>query len=301
MIASRLSGARELLAFFFCAVAIASAQGKIIEEQIRVPVEVTNIRGDHVTQTIVVGLFHDDAAPKPYPVLVLNHGRAYQASQRTTVRVSSFSSAARWLVGFGFIVAVPIRVGYGATGGEDVEYSGTCKRKNYPPAYFAAASQTLSVINALRRRPDVAKDDAVVMGQSFGGTAAITVASLNAPGVRAAINFAGGGGGNPDTRPQNPCSQAGLEHLFADYGKTSRIPTLWVYSKNDMFFGPNLPRDWFAGFRAAGGVGEFAQFPAFSTNGHLLFSRGADLWQPRVQSFLNHLGYVRSAHHQGRP
>jgi len=296
MVILGLSRTRALSALLLAA-ALASVQARVVEEQIRVPVNVTNIKGDRIAQTIIVALFHDDAAPKPYPVLVLNHGRSYKASDRAAVRASSLSGPARWLAGFGFIVAVPIRVGYGATGGEDVEYSGPCNRKNYPPVYLAAASQTLSVINVMRQRPDVAKQDAVVMGQSFGGTTAITVASMNAPGVKAAINFAGGGGGNSDDRPQNPCAQASLEHLFADYGRTSRIPTLWVYSRNDMLFGPRLPRDWFAAFRAEGGVGEFEQFAEFGTNGHFLFTSGADLWEPRVQSFLTHLGYRPLAHH----
>ena len=67
--------------------------------------------------------------------------------------VKDYSDAARWLTGFGFIVAVPIRVGYGLTGGEDVEYSGGCNRKNYPPVYKAAAVQTLAVLERCASAP----------------------------------------------------------------------------------------------------------------------------------------------------
>ena len=130
------------------------------------------------------------------------------------------------------------------------------------------------------------------MGLSFGGATAITVASLDPPGVQGAVNFAGGAGGNPIDRPQNPCSQPALKRLFAGYGKTARMPTLWIYSENDQYFGPALPREWFAAFKASGGVGEFAPFPPVGSNGHYMFSRAPALWQPRVREFLAAIGYT---------
>lgn len=276
-----------------CAAFGASTTGeaRIIEEQIKVPVSVESARKKRVEQEIVVTLFHDDAAPRPYPVLVLNHGRSAYSAQRAAMGRARYTDASRWFAGFGFLVAVPTRVGYGVSGGEDVEDSGACDRKNYPPVYLAAAVQTLKVMEMLRARADVAKDRAVVVGQSFGGATAITVASLNPPGVQGAINFAAGGGGNPDTRPEDPCSQPALRRLFAGYGKTARMPTLWVYSENDRYFGPKLPKEWFDAFTAAGGAGDYVLFPPVGDNGHALFTRSPQLWQPRVQEFLNTLGY----------
>ena len=228
-------------------------------------------------------------------MLVLNHGRAGSAADRAGLRTSDYAAAARWLTRFGFIVAVPVRVGYGVTGGEDVEDSGPCAQKIYPPPFHAAAVQTLAVLNVLRKRPDAAKDRAVVMGQSFGGTTAIAVAALGPPGVQGAINFAGGGGGGPVSHPQHPCSEPALHSLFASYGKSVHVPTLWLYSENDMYFGPTFPAEWFEAFKAAGGAGEYVRFPPVSNNGHLLFSRGTELWHPRVQQFLASLGYRQLA------
>jgi dienelactone hydrolase len=57
----------------------------------------------------------------------------------------------------------------------------------YPPGYAAAAQQTLAVLEAVRQRPDAARDRAVVMGQSFGGATAVTIAGLNPAGVQAAF------------------------------------------------------------------------------------------------------------------
>jgi dienelactone hydrolase len=270
---------------------VAPAKARLVEEKIMVPVRAVTIQGKEVAQKIVVTLFYEDAAAKPYPVLVINHGRSAQREERTAPGRMRMAPISSWFAGMGFLVALPTRMGYHSSGGEDVEYSGACKSKNYPPVYAASAAQTLQALEVLRSRPDVARDRTVFLGQSFGGTTSITLAALNPPGVQAAINFAGGGGGNPKTMPQQPCAQPRLKALFSDYGKTARVPTLWVYSENDMYWGPKLPKEWFDAFRTAGGIGEFRQFPPLGDDGHRFFSRARETWQPRVLEFLRANGY----------
>jgi dienelactone hydrolase len=267
------------------------ASARVVQEEAQVDVRVADVEGRTVERKITVGIFYEESVPGRRPVLVLNHGRSPKAAERASVSVAQMAAAARWFTRLGFLVAVPIRVGYGTSGGPDVEYSGTCARKIYPPVYQAAAGQTLAVLEAMRARSDTAQDRAIVAGQSFGGTTAITIAALAPVGVQAAINFAGGGGGNL-AEPQSPCRKDRLLQLFSDYGKTARMPTLWIYSANDQLWGPTLPRTWFDAFRAAGGNGEFAPFPPLGEDGHRLFSRAPQLWQPRVLEFLRPLGYT---------
>ncbi len=282
---------RLLVAGAALLVAATASHARLREEQLDLPVQVVDAYGKPVEQLIKVTVFSDDTNPRPAPVLVLNHGRAAEAEGRAKVGRARYTDASKFFVQRGFIVAVPTRIGYGVTGGEDVEYSGTCSHKNYPPGYAAAARQTLAVLEAVRQRPDAAKDRAVVMGQSYGGTTAVTVASLNPPGVQASINFAGGGGGNPKTQPQQPCAPQLLERMFRSYGETARIPMLWVYTENDMYFGPRYPREWHQAYTAAGGKVEFVQFPPHGDDGHLLFSRYPEVWQPRVGEFLDTHGF----------
>lgn len=267
------------------------AQATLREEQIDLPVKVNDAYGKAVEQTIKVTVFHDDANPQPAPVLVLNHGRAADAEGRVKLNRVRFIDASRFLVQRGFIVAVPTRIGYGVSGGPDIEDSGPCNAKRYPPGYAAAAEQTLAVLAAVRQRPDASKDRAVVMGQSYGGTTAVTIAALNPAGVQASINFAGGGGGNPKTQPQRPCAPQVLERMFGNYGKTARIPMLWIYTENDMYFGPELPRQWHAAYVATGGQAQLVQFPSQGDDGHQLFSRFPQLWQPKVAEFLDAQGF----------
>jgi hypothetical protein len=117
------------------------------------------------------------------------------------------------------------------------------------------------------------------------------LAAENPPGVLAAINFAGGGGGDPKGRPQNPCGADLLKRMFANYGKTARIPTLWIYTENDQWMGHKLPREWFDAFRVAGGMGEYVLFPPLGDDGHGLFSKAPAIWQPKVLEFLRANGY----------
>ena len=264
---------------------------KLVTEIIQVPVTVRNGYDKEITREVVVTVFHEDSTPQPRPILIIGHGRAADPVARAKAGRMTYITNARWFAQMGFLVAVPTRIGYGVTGGEDAEDTGDCSRKNYPPGYTAAAVQTLKVLDVLRQRPDVHPDRTIVMGQSFGGAMAITVAAQNPPGVQAAINFAGGGGGNPTTKPQDPCAAWALERMFAGYGKTARIPTLWVYTENDQWMGPKHPRAWFEAYKAQGGVGAFVLFPPHGKDGHGLFTTSPVVWRTTVFEFLQANGY----------
>jgi dienelactone hydrolase len=290
-LAPRRNGPAALWTACLLSTATAPLHAKIVEEVLKVPVKVENAWGKGWTQDIVVTVFTEDKMAKPYPVLVLNHGRATDAQGRQALGRARYSANAAWLARLGFMVVVPTRVGYGESGGEDVEDSGSCERRSYPPVYAAAADQTLQVLTEIRKRPDAAPDRTVLMGQSFGGATSVALAARNPAGVQAIVNFAGGGGGDPDKHPEQPCSPWALSKLFADYGKTARVPMLWAYSENDRFWGPRLPKTWFDTFKDNGGQAEFAPFPPVGQNGHSLFTAAPELWRPRVLSFLQAHGY----------
>lgn len=117
---------------------------------------------------------------------------------------------------------------------------------------------------------------------------------MNPEGVKATINFAGGGGGNPVTQPGQPCAPYRLEQMFGNYGKTARIPTLWIYTENDLWMGAKYPPQWHQAFVNAGGVGEFVQFEPNGKDGHGLFTQAPEVWRPKVQGFLRQQGLLPS-------
>ncbi len=292
---ARRNGPASLLLMAASLALCASAHAAIQETVVRLPARVSDTYGKVIEQEFVLTVFEDDApTPAPRPIAIVLHGRAADADKRAALGRATYRANARWLVRQGFVVAVPTRIGYGETGGEDVEDTGSCNNKIYPPGYQAAAEQAIVTLRHMQQRPGADPNRAVVIGQSYGGATAITLASLNPPGLKAAINFAGGGGGNPETHPTQPCAPQRLEQMFARYGKTAKVPTLWIYTENDQWMGPKYPAQWHQAFVAAGGTGEFVQFGPNGKDGHGLFTQAPDVWHARVTSFLKQQGLLPS-------
>src|SRR5438093_304979 len=127
-----------------------------------------------------------------------------------------------------------------------------------------------------------------VVGQSAGGFGAMALASLNPPGVRAIIVFSGGRGGHAEGKPNNNCAPDRLVETVAEFGRTARIPMLWIYLENDTFFGPALSKRMYEAFRAAGGKVEYHLLPPFDDDGHYFVDspKSIPIWAPIVTRFL---------------
>ena len=282
-IAPILLGASLLLA-------AGTAAAEMVEELVRIPVTLRHEILGEIRHELPVTIFRDDARPRA-PFVVLGHGRATSAAANAALGQARYTPNSRYLVSLGFAVFVPTRIGYGIAGGQDLEHSGACAAKRYAPGYDAAAQQTRAVVAYARGRPDIDPGRGLVMGQSYGGATAIAVAADPPEGVRAAVNFAGGGGGRPSTHPGQPCSPEAMERLFGGYGATARIPTLWLYAPNDRYMGEHHPREWFEAFRRAGGAGRFVALPAHGEDGHSSFTRNPDAWRPAFEEFLREAGF----------
>lgn len=265
------------------------ARAALIEDNFEVSVTVRTIYNQTHTQKIQVTVWRDDTRDKA-PFLVIQHGRPTSASGIATMGRQRYATVSDYFVSRGFVVLIPTRAGYGASGGEDVEYSGPCHGRMYEPVFASAAGQTLAVLEHARALPYVDTSRGIVVGQSFGGATAIAVAALNPPGVLGVVNFAGGSGGDPVERPANPCRSDLLQKAFASYGKTARIPTLWLYSENDRYWGATLPRRWYDAFVDAGGSAVWAPLPSFRQDGHMSFGGNRAAWVPAFEAFLETLG-----------
>jgi dienelactone hydrolase len=284
----------RLAALLLLAAAAAAAHGKTLEETIELRATVRTMYGREVSHPFTVTVFRESTRARS-PFLILNHGRSFKPEEMAKMGRVKYTANSRYFVAKGFAVFVPTRIGYGVTGGEDVEYTGDCNRRNYPAGYEAAAQQSLVVIEYARAQPYVDPQRGLAVGQSYGGTTAIALAAKAAPGLVGAVNFAGGGGGNPEKQPGRPCRPDLLESLFAGYGVHARLPTLWIYSENDKYFGKDLPRAWFDAYRGKGGAGAFVQLPpldpAKGDDGHATFTRDPVAWRPHFEAFLRETGF----------
>ena len=261
----------------------------IREAIVRVPVTVKDAFNKEITGDVLVTTFRPQG-PGPFPLVVMNHGR--KSATRAQDPRQRFEPIARFFIRKGFAVAVPQRLGYGVSASAgDPEHLTSCENPRYQPAGDAAAVQVLAVVAHMRKDADIDPNRLVIMGDSVGGFTTVATAATKPDGLVAAINIAGGNGGNPVT-PGNPCKAHLLESTFAAWGKTATAPMLWMYSENDQYFNPKNARAWFDAFTKAGAKAEFKLMPPFGDDGHALLVRANDLWQPVVDEFLARHGFT---------
>jgi dienelactone hydrolase len=225
----------------------------------------------------------------PFPWLVMSHGTApTPAANRTIGRYRSLNPIREW-VRRGYAVIVPVRRGYGASGGATFGDSyGTCAKPDFRRAAEGAALDLLATIEWARGQPDLDQTRWLLVGQSAGGFASIYTASKRPQGLVAVLAFAPGRGGRPDTHPGLPCAPEPMAQLFAAIGPRITVPVLWFYAENDAYIGPAAATRWFESFSAAGGRGALVMLPPFPENrGHGVYpsAKGTPLWTAAVAKF----------------
>jgi dienelactone hydrolase len=233
----------------------------------------------------------------PFPLVVINHGSNQNALARADFNLSAYHKLAYWFLAKGYAVALPIRPGHGATGGPYFEDQGRCDDVHYRKSGLATADSIRAAVDYLTAQPFVRKNGVLIVGQSAGGWGALALASRNPAGVQAVINLAGGRGGHVDGRPGNNCAPDRLVSAAGEFGRTARIPTLWLYAQNDSYFAPALSEHMFAAFHNAGGTAEYHLLPPLGAEGHIRMTNDAAiaLWAPIVERFLQSLPNEKTA------
>lgn len=224
------------------------------------------------------------------PVAVINHGSPADGSQRAKMVPPRYSALSSWFMSRGYVVVLPLRRGYGETGGSWAEGYGSCQNPNYYHAGLQGAADIKAALDFMRAQSYVAADRSLIVGQSAGGWATLAFSSQNPAGVSGMIDFAGGRGGHqklPEGGIGN-CTPNALVTAAGRYGATARVPTLWIYTANDSFFEPSLARRMFEAYNAAGGKGVYRPLDAFGRDGHNLAGSdsGVSMWQGPVSEFL---------------
>lgn len=272
---------KRLIAVFAVLLALAAparAAG-LVEESVGLPVSFG--RGRTLTLDALV-IRPDDG--RPHPLAVLNHGAPRKAEDREGMSPRTMRAQAREFARRGWTVVAFMRRGYGESEGDYVESSGKCVAPDYETSGRTSADDIRAVIRAMADNPHVDASKVISVGRSAGGFATVALTADPPPGLVAAISFAGGRG---STGPDEVCVPQRLADTFGVFGRTSRVPMLWVYSENDHYFGPDLARRFHSAFTRAGGKAEFIAAREFGSDGHNLFSQGgAPIWTRYVDDFL---------------
>jgi dienelactone hydrolase len=240
----------------------------------------------------------------PHPVLLFAHGRAGDAASRVQLKQPVPLGHVRYWLGRGYAVVAPVRPGYGESGGADLESSGagysdsgSCTRQPDHSRTAKAAIHAMGfALNWVREQPWANKDRILLEGQSVGGLATVALCASQPPGVVGCINFAGGAGGDPARAPGKMCAPEKMTELMRSYGQSTRLPSIWLYAENDLYWGADPPRQWHAAFAQAlaehhKAPHEFIQTPALEGNdGHRLLHVGGRLWSVPLNAWLKKHG-----------
>ena len=229
----------------------------------------------------------------PYGAVILNHGTPGSASGRARESTELLINAAAVFARRGYVVVLPLRRGFGATGGEFAEDPGTCANPDYRRGEQAAADDVMSAYDYARALPYVDGRRMILAGQSAGGMVSMfTAGTRNPEGLVAVLGFAAGRGGNPDFRPGVPCAVEPVARLLESVGKTVKVPVLLHYAENDQYFNAATSKLWYQRFAAGGAPAEYVLQPAFGRDGHYIFSEtlGVRYWLPAVEQFLGKHG-----------
>jgi dienelactone hydrolase len=233
----------------------------------------------------------------PFPLVIMNHGVSLNPIDRSFFPLVEFRDAAKWFAKQGYLVVAPVGTGYGASAIDMPEHGlygpffskvGKCSNPNFHAPGLAVAQVDLWIIGYLAAEKRIVPKDVIVVGQSAGGWASIALSSLNPPQVKAIITFAAGRGGRVDGKPNNNCAPDKLVEATGEFGRTSRVPMLWIYIENDTFFGPALSKRMHEAFTAAGGKAEYHLVPPFGSDGHFFIGSpdAIPIWWPLVTKFL---------------
>ena len=217
----------------------------------------------------------------PFPLVIINHGKA-NGPPGLQPRYQPVS-AARYFVERNYVVFVPMRSGFSNSSGNYI--GGGCNIESNGLAQAEDVATTLAYAHA---QPYVDKSRSLIVGQSHGGWTTLAYGAINSDAsVKGLVNFAGG-------LRQDQCSgwRGALGKAAAEFGRRTKVPSIWLYGDNDSFFAPDVYSDMFENYRRGNPDAELIAYGTFGTDSHALFSSkdGRKVWEPYVERFLQKVG-----------
>jgi dienelactone hydrolase len=262
------------------------------EQFVLLPIAVKTVDGIVHQREFVLTIFKP-SGPGPFPTVIASHGRSMEGrSEYGRSQLLGY-----YFVRRGFAVLVPTRVGYGVSGYDidperSLKFGMDCDTSRYAPLAENILAHIRESITYAKQQPWVDAERLLLAGNSAGGFGSIVAVGDLQTRILAVVNFAGGAGGESE-RPGRPCNPGDVETRMADAARKRPVPSIWFYSENDRLWGPEVPRDWHAGYVRAGGLAELHMLPPLGQDGHLIvYGRaGIKLWRPHLDRFLTTLGF----------
>lgn len=274
-----------------------TAKNLVQPQLIKIPIKGAGVFGGEVAMATHLYKPNGDG---PFPVVIFSHGRAPERADRENLKQPVLLGHGNFWLNKGFALIAPTRPGYGETGGVDREdaggnwRAGSCRGEpDYAKVAEFAGATVLAALDWLRPQPWVRTDKILLVGQSVGGLTSVAAGARNLAGVVGLINFSGGTGGSPDLSPGRSCRPELLTQLYLQFGKTTKVSSLWLYAENDLYWGADAPKEWHMAFSAGGSKTRLVMTPPVPgvSDGHRLLAAGGRLWSPHVNTFVKELEF----------
>jgi dienelactone hydrolase len=219
------------------------------------------------------------------PVALIAHGKPANLQSMLDDHAANFTEVARDLASRGWLAVAVIRRGFGQSDGP-MPAPVSCQSTSFIPRFTADADDLEATLDLVAQRPDADPTRMIAIGVSAGGAAVTALSARNPKNLRAVINISGG------LRMESCSKEEALVQAFKEFGAKSRVPALWMYARNDSFFGPDLVGRMRDAFLNGGGDVKLVMFDSIGQDGHALFSRGDGRykWLPEMDGFLRFHG-----------
>lgn len=202
---------------------------------------------------------------KRHALVIMNHGRLGLRPERDPKTVLQLQQLNRALAEHGYVTMMLVRRGYGNSDGPDCELKETAGESG-----LEAAKDVRAALEYMHTKDYVLEDCVVIAGVSQGGWTSLACATLPLKGVRGVVNLCGGvayagmgASGRVTQEVQDRWARA-----CGKYGRSTKVPSLWIYSENDVNHASAAVHRMFTTYQKNGGKGTLLIKPPYRGNGH---------------------------------
>lgn len=272
-----MTGARLaiLLATFVCMAASAARSDDLTEAPVSFPVTI----GANTVRLEGLVVKRSDAQGR-LPIALFTNGGAATATAGAAVTSATYAHNARDMARRGWLAVVMIRRGFGGSEGPRPTPV-TCEPASFDAWANNAADDLQATIGDISQRPDADAGRVIVIGSEIAGVAAVALSARNPRGLLGVVSVSGG----LQSEANCPMNDV-LVDAYRRFGSTSRVPNLWIYSRSDKTFDPDLANRLHTAFLDAGGDVKFVMFFHDGDVGTAIFGQATRAWYAQMDGFL---------------
>lgn len=272
-----MTGAR--LAILLAALACTAASSVWAAELTETPVSFPVTVGTNTFRLDGLIIKKSDAQGR-LPIALFTNGGATTATAGAGVTTATYAHNARDMARRGWLAVVMMRRGFGSSEGPKPAPV-TCQAASFDAWASAAADDLQATIADVSTLPDADSSRVIVVGSETAGVAAVALSARNLRGLLGAVSVSGG------LQSESNCPMSDvLVDAYKRFGSTSRVPNLWIYSRSDKIFGPDLAERLHSAFLDGGGDVKFVMFFHDGDVGTPIFGQASRAWYAQLDGFL---------------